>query len=171
MHGRFLWHLTYVNIHENIFFKNCDIPGFCGNALDSGKAGMSTRGVGAQGKQASGHGYEPVPTTLFHRDAAPTTPSKQCDGKGKTMATAPGADDNYDNKLNAWSPIPRAPTNGRDLLPGWRTKFAQCTKYLINVCRSDLLPLEIKCSCIYAGKEMCDIRYECVMRNPGCCFF
>ena len=42
---------------------------------------------------------------------------------------------------------------------------------LIKVLRLDLLPLEIKWSCICAGKEMCHTQYECVMRNPGCCFF
>ena len=44
-------------------------------------------------------------------------------------------------------------------------------KILNNVFRSDLLPLEVKWSCICAGKEMCFTQDECVIRNPGCCIF
>ena len=48
---------------------------------------------------------------------------------------------------------------------------AKKKKPLNNVFRSHLLPLEIQCSCICAGKEMCFTQDECVMRNPGYCFF
>ena len=41
---------------------------------------------------------------------------------------------------------------------------------LNKVFRSDLLPLEVKRSCIYAGTDMCFTQDECVMRNHGCCF-
>ena len=39
------------------------------------------------------------------------------------------------------------------------------------VLRSDLLPFEMKWSCICAGKEMCITQNECDVGNAGCCFF
>ena len=41
---------------------------------------------------------------------------------------------------------------------------------LNKVFGSDLLPLEIKWSCIGAGKEKCYTQNECVVKIPGCCF-
>ena len=41
---------------------------------------------------------------------------------------------------------------------------------LVKVFDSDVLPVEMKWSCICAGKEMWFTEDECVMRDPGCCF-
>ena len=50
-----------------------------------------------------------------------------------------------------------------------KTRSMQDT--LNKVFRPDLLPLGIKWSCICAGKELRSAQDECVVRNPGCCFF
>ena len=55
-------------------------------------------------------------------------------------------------------------------LPGWRRKTRSMQDSLNNVFSSDLLPLEVKWTCICAGKEVRFTRDEYVVRNPGCCF-
>ena len=62
--------------------------------------------------------------------------------------------------------------NAWAVAPPWLAKETRSMqqKKLVNVFRSDLLPLDMKRSCICAGQEMWFTQDECVMRTAGCCF-
>ena len=54
-------------------------------------------------------------------------------------------------------------------LPVWRRKKSLDARQIKQCVPLRSLPLEVKCACICAGKELRFTQDECVVRSPGCC--